>query len=192
MSVLLNTTLYWSSLPDLKGGVFSCVLYESNNFATTGEVIIEGACPNILLLSPDSSILRLSSDLLWKYDSTYNLQTKAGTNSELVKMPIKKTTPTGSKATHPEVSVSGGEMEESEVDSVTGPSCFLCEGPCDISFQPCGHTAMCAECVQSVSVKRCPTCRVSYIYNTHDSQWRKLNLSFSEWCTAGNQDLILK
>ncbi|CAI7989108.1 E3 ubiquitin-protein ligase MIB2 [Geodia barretti] len=90
-----------------------------------------------------------------------NTQTKAGTNSELVKMPIKKTTPTGSKATHPEVSVSGGEMEESEVDSVTGPSCFLCEGPCDISFQPCGHTAMCATCAQPV--KRCPTCRTDVL-----------------------------
>ncbi|CAI8033700.1 E3 ubiquitin-protein ligase MIB2 [Geodia barretti] len=76
----------------------------------------------------------------------------------------EKTTPTTeSEATPPEVSVSGGDsnkMEESEVDSVTGPSCFLCEGPCDISFQPCGHTAMCAECVQSVSVKRCPICKV--------------------------------
>ena len=187
MSVLLNTTLYWSSLPDLKGGVFSCVLYESNNFATTGEVIIEGACPNILLLSPDSSILRLSSDLLWKYDSTYNLQTKAGTNSELVKMPIKKTTPTGSKATHPEVSVSGGEMEESEVDSVTGPSCFLCEGPCDISFQPCGHTAMCATCAQPV--KRCPTCRVSLTGLLFSCC---LHLNFStDWCFKGGEDNTL-
>ena len=49
-------------------------------------------------------------------------------------------TPTRSEATPPEVSVSGGDSnktEESEVDSVTGPSCFLCEGPCDITFQPC-------------------------------------------------------
>ena len=75
----------------------------------------------------------------------------------------EETTPTRSEATPPEVSVSGGDsnkMEESEVDSVTGPSCFLCEGPCDITFQPCGHTAMCAVCAQPV--KRCPTCKVSY------------------------------
>ena len=74
-----------------------------------------------------------------------------------------ETTPTRSEATPPEVSVSGGDSnktEESEVDSVTGPSCFLCEGPCDITFQPCGHTAMCAVCAQPV--KRCPTCKVSY------------------------------
>ena len=72
-------------------------------------------------------------------------------------------TPTRSEATPPEVSVSGGDSnktKESEVDSVTGPSCFLCEGPCDITFQPCGHTAMCAVCAQPV--KRCPTCKVSY------------------------------
>ena len=72
-------------------------------------------------------------------------------------------TPTRSEATPPEVSVSGGDsnkMVESEVDSVIGPSCFLCEGPCDITFQPCGHTAMCAVCAQPV--KRCPTCKVSY------------------------------
>ena len=71
-------------------------------------------------------------------------------------------TPNRSEATPPEVSVSGGDSnktKESEVDSVTGPSCFLCEGPCDITFQPCGHTAMCAECAQPV--KRCPTCKVS-------------------------------
>ena len=37
--------------------------------------------------------------------------------------------------------------------------CFLCEGPCDILFQPCGHTAMCAVCAEPVI--RCPTCRVS-------------------------------
>jgi hypothetical protein len=76
-----------------------------------------------------------------------------------------KTTPTtGSEATPPEVSVSGGDSnktEESEVESVTGPSCFLCEGPCDISFQPCGHTAMCATCAQPV--KRCPTCRTDVL-----------------------------
>ena len=79
------------------------------------------------------------------------------------KTSVEKTTPTtGSEARRPEVSVSGGDSnktEESEVDSVTGPSCFLCEGSCDISFQPCGHTAMCAECAQPV--KRCPTCQVS-------------------------------
>ena len=72
-------------------------------------------------------------------------------------------TPIKSEATPPEVSVSGGDSnktEESEVDSVTGPSCLLCEGPCDITFQPCGHTAMCAECAQPV--KRCPICKVSY------------------------------
>ena len=72
-------------------------------------------------------------------------------------------TPTRSEATPPEVSVSGGDSnktKESEVDSVTGPSCLLCEGPCDITFQPCGHTVMCAECAQPV--KRCPTCKVSY------------------------------
>ena len=59
-------------------------------------------------------------------------------------------TPTKTEVTPPEVSsVSGGDSnkrEESEVDSATGPSCFLCEGPCDISFHPCGHTAMCAVC----------------------------------------------
>ena len=80
-----------------------------------------------------------------------------------------ETTPTktevtsiGSKATPPEVSVSGGDSnkrEESEVDSATGPSCFLCEGPCDIYFQPCGHTAMCAECAQPIT--KCPICKVS-------------------------------
>ncbi|CAI8033696.1 E3 ubiquitin-protein ligase mib1 [Geodia barretti] len=90
-------------------------------------------------------------------------------NSGVAESPVKNTTPTtGSEATPPEVSVSGGDSnkrEESEVESVTGPSCFLCEGPCDISFQPCGHTAMCAECVQSVSVKRCPICKTS-IENT--------------------------
>ncbi|CAI8033698.1 E3 ubiquitin-protein ligase MIB2 [Geodia barretti] len=92
---------------------------------------------------------------------TVHLNEKADTKST---KGAEKTTPTTeSEATPPEVSVSGGDsnkMEESEVDSVTGPSCFLCEGPCDISFQPCGHTAMCAECVQSVSVKRCPICKV--------------------------------
>ena len=71
-------------------------------------------------------------------------------------------TPTKSEATPPEVvPVSGGDSnktEESEVDSETGPSCFLCEGLCDITFQPCGHTAMCAECAEPV--KRCPTCKV--------------------------------
>ena len=65
--------------------------------------------------------------------------------------------------------MSGGDSnktEESEVDSETGPSCFLCEGPCDITFQPCGHTAMCAECAEPV--KRCPTCKVSsFIMELH-------------------------
>ncbi|CAI8020766.1 E3 ubiquitin-protein ligase MIB2, partial [Geodia barretti] len=98
--------------------------------------------------------------------STRHIQTQAmsDSRSKVAKASVEKTTPTtGSEATPPEVSVSGGDSnkrEESEVDSVTGPSCFLCEGPCDISFQPCGHTAMCAECVQSVSVKSCPICKV--------------------------------
>ena len=73
-------------------------------------------------------------------------------------------TPTEVEATPPEmVAVSGGDSnktEESEVDSKTGSSCFLCEGPCDITFQPCGHTAMCAECAEPV--KRCPICKVSF------------------------------
>ena len=73
-------------------------------------------------------------------------------------------TPTEIEATPPEiVAVSGDDSnktEESEVDSKTGPSCFLCEGPCDITFQPCGHTAMCAECAEPV--KRCPICKVSF------------------------------
>ena len=37
----------------------------------------------------------------------------------------------------------------------------LCEGPCDITFQPCGHTAMCAECAEPV--RWCPTCKVSCV-----------------------------
>ena len=44
-------------------------------------------------------------------------------------------------------------------------SCFLCEGPCDITFQPCGHTAMCAECAEPV--KRCTTCKVSCVGLEH-------------------------
>ena len=92
------------------------------------------------------------------------VQAMSDSRGKVAKASVEKTTPTTwSEATHPEVSVSGGDSiktEESEVESVTGPSCFLCEGPCDISFQPCGHTAMCAECVQSVSVKRCPICKV--------------------------------
>ena len=95
------------------------------------------------------------------------------TNTEATPTKIEATptktdaTPTKTGSTPPEVSVSGGDStkreESEEVDSATGPSCFLCEGPCDISFQPCGHTAMCAECAGSV--KRCPTCRVS-CYNS--------------------------
>ena len=83
--------------------------------------------------------------------------------------PKSEATPTKSEATPPEVvPVSGGDSnktEESEVDSETGPSCFLCEGPCDITFQPCGHTAMCAECAEPV--KRCPTCKVSCVGLEH-------------------------
>ena len=83
--------------------------------------------------------------------------------------PKSEATPTKSEATPSEVvPVSGGDsnkMEESEVDSETGPSCFLCEGPCDITFQPCGHTVMCAECAEPV--KKCPTCKVSCVGLEH-------------------------
>jgi ankyrin repeat protein len=91
--------------------------------------------------------------------------------SEVTTPPDRKATPTGD-------SVSSGNSKKGEesVDSqqpvptslnntqTTSPknegvtvSCYLCEGPCDVRFQPCGHTAMCAVCAEPV--KRCPTCR---------------------------------
>ena len=96
--------------------------------------------------------------------------TKSETLPKSEATPTKsEATPTKGEATPPEeVPVSGGDSnktEESEVDSETGPSCFLCEGPCDITFQPCGHTAMCAECAEPV--KRCPTCKVSCVGLEH-------------------------
>ena len=91
--------------------------------------------------------------------------TKSEATPPEVVTPKSEATPTKSEATPPEVvPVSGGDSnktEESEVDSEAGPSCFLCEGPCDITFQPCGHTAMCAECAERAEpVKRCPACKV--------------------------------
>ena len=41
-----------------------------------------------------------------------------------------------------------------------GTTCFLCDSPADVVFQPCGHSVMCSQC--AARAKKCPTCRVSY------------------------------
>ena len=156
LSVLLSTTLYYSSLPDLRGK------YLCRQFVVALQILIyrRGHYRGSLPRHPPPGQKR--GKLLEK-KATPTKSEATPTKSEATTPTMSEATPTMSEATPPEVSVSGGadsnKTEESEVDSVTGPSCFLCEGPCDITFQPCGHTAMCAECAQPV--KRCPICKVS-------------------------------
>ena len=40
--------------------------------------------------------------------------------------------------------------------------CFMCDNNVDVRFFPCGHAAMCSECVPKA--KRCPICKVSLTY----------------------------
>ena len=78
-----------------------------------------------------------------------------------VSLSDNKATPTKSVTTPPGISASGSgtPKTEGQGECVTDPCCYLCEGPCDITFQPCGHTVMCAVCAEPV--KRCPICKVS-------------------------------
>lgn len=41
--------------------------------------------------------------------------------------------------------------------------CFLCESSVLVRFQPCGHSSLCNVCGKKA--KRCPECKVGYIYN---------------------------
>ena len=42
-------------------------------------------------------------------------------------------------------------------------SCFLCESPVDVKFEPCGHATMCSTCAERA--KKCPQCKVRKFKN---------------------------
>ena len=45
---------------------------------------------------------------------------------------------------------------------VASAQCFICGTEAVLTFKPCGHAVICAGCAQRV--KKCPTCKVLYMY----------------------------
>ena len=57
----------------------------------------------------------------------------------------------------------GFSVDVAATASSSQESCFLCESPVDVKFEPCGHASMCSTCAERA--KKCPQCKVrNYIY----------------------------